>query len=544
MTRLTLTDLIDAAVVPALADKMDVGTLTDIPAYGILPARYLNTRKAFAGALAGTRAGKILCVGDSTTWGRLSGTTGNPSDGYPHWLEKLLGGVPGLAIPPANVPLTDPRWVAGTGWSIAPFGFANGAAYLASAGAVGALTFTPGVLCDTFDVYWLGGPSNGTVQASVGGATATAVVTTNATPGWYKTTVTAPGLAVGHTLTFQTVTTNPVYIAGVSAYDSTTPGLRIGNAGVSGTTSALWADATARSSLNGIRAVAPDLTIVMLGINDAGASVSVATWEANITAIVQAAQESGDVLLMSVVPSQSGVKAPIELTYQQALGELADSLDCGWVDIWTLFGGSYATANALGYMADSDHPTPLGYAVIARAVGEALSMTPPTRLPYYPLNPFSVVRPSWMPNGLSAAITNGTANTIWYYRVAEGGTISKVRLHIVTNSGNVCVAAYANNGSGLSAAPTGGLLASSGSVTPGGTGAQDISLGQSVTLQPGDWIAVGWDNTTATAYGLTGAGASSMLGGEVCSQAVFPAPAIPSSLTIQNNRMFAFVGVP
>lgn len=90
-----------------------------------------------------------------------------------------------------------------------------------------------------------------------------------------------------------------------------------------------------------------------------------------------------------------------------------------------------------------------------------------------------------------------TANRAQYTRVRTGGTISKIRIQCTVSSGNVCVGVYANTGSGLSAMP-GARVATSGSLASAGTGARDYSLGASVYVNPGDWLAFVTDNTSIT----------------------------------------------
>lgn len=154
---------------------------------------------------------------------------------------------------------------------------------------------------------------------------------------------------------------------------------------------------------------------------------------------------------------------------------------------------------------------------------------------------FGIVRPPHAQFS-TANITVGNANSCRFYRVVEGGTISKVRLSIGVSSGNICVAAYTNSGVGQAAAPTGGRLATSGSVASPGTGIQDVSLGASVVVAPGDWIAVGADNATVTFIGITGAGDSTISAGIAGVESVFPASATPTVIP-GNNRMICFVGV-
>jgi parallel beta-helix repeat protein len=147
-----------------------------------------------------------------------------------------------------------------------------------------------------------------------------------------------------------------------------------------------------------------------------------------------------------------------------------------------------------------------------------------------------------VPPGPTSAVTIGSANSTRFYRVTEGGTISKVRANIVTSSGNIAVAVYANSGAGLTSTP-GTRLATSGSVASPGTGVQDVSLGATVTVAIGDWLAIGADNATVTFLGMTGGGDGNLSAGQVGVQVTFP-PATSPTLTYQNNRLISLIGVP
>lgn len=97
----------------------------------------------------------------------------------------------------------------------------------------------------------------------------------------------------------------------------------------------------------------------------------------------------------------------------------------------------------------------------------------------------------------AAAVWPG-ANRGIYLRTMNGGTISKVAFEVGTASGNISVAAYANTGTGLTAAPTGAPLSTSGAVACPATGLAQVSLAATVTIGPGDWLFLSCDNTTAT----------------------------------------------
>jgi hypothetical protein len=97
-------------------------------------------------------------------------------------------------------------------------------------------------------------------------------------------------------------------------------------------------------------------------------------------------------------------------------------------------------------------------------------------------------------------VVPGITRTV-YARVTAGGTISKVRLNVVTSSGNISVAAYRNTGSGTLAQP-GTQLAASGAVVCPAVGVAEISLGATITLAVGDWLAFSADNATVALSSL------------------------------------------
>ena len=106
-------------------------------------------------------------------------------------------------------------------------------------------------------------------------------------------------------------------------------------------------------------------------------------------------------------------------------------------------------------------------------------------------------------NGLSPS---PTADVNYYFRASGAGAISKVGIEIGAQSGNLVVAAWANNGSqGRSASPA-TLLASSGSVACPPVGVTTISLGSTIGFADGDWLSLALDNTTATVRSVTVAG--------------------------------------
>jgi lysophospholipase L1-like esterase len=152
-------------------------------------------------------------------------------------------------------------------------------------------------------------------------------------------------------------------VIGIEAFHSTTRRVRFANVGISGSATSAWADNT--TSLTAIKAWAPDLTVIMLGINDAQQGIAPATYQANIQALISAAKASGDVVIMSMVPSDPTLASTVtnEKLYAATLPALASSNGAPFLDMYNRFG-----AFASPLMANTLHPNAAGYADMARFV--------------------------------------------------------------------------------------------------------------------------------------------------------------------------------
>jgi len=149
---------------------------------------------------------------------------------------------------------------------------------------------------------------------------------------------------------------------------------------------------------------------------------------------------------------------------------------------WTIMRGNicqgastittYATAGAGSFAYDNDNPIATGRDEVIRTVSN--------------------------PSVASSYTTSGATNRAYMFRVMESGTITKIGVEVGTASGNIDVGVYRNSATdiGLNARPL-TRVASSGS-TPVTAGYMEITLSSQVTVQPGDWLAVALDNTTAT----------------------------------------------
>jgi hypothetical protein len=144
--------------------------------------------------------------------------------------------------------------------------------------------------------------------------------------------------------------------------------------------------------------------------------------------------------------------------------------------------------------------------------------------------------------GAVAAQTWAGVNEARYSRALGRGTISKLRIHVAVQSGNISLAVYAPAGAGLSAFP-GARKATTGAVACPGTGVQDVAIGP-VLVEPGDFLAMSCDNTTASFLAVGGSGASALFGGQLYSEtSAHPLPATPNP-TANNQKQPMIVGVP
>lgn len=306
---------------------------------------------------------RILCVGDSTTSG-VGSTGGNVqnSTSFPQRLIQFMNTtitptVAGCVIPTTGSP-ADSRVPLPSGWSNQGFGAGANASYEGPDSA-GNGVFSPAVNCDgMYFIYEAGGA--GTVTATVTGGTPT-VVTFPGTNGTFRSPLISAGSAsAANTLTLTpAVSGNFVFFAGVEPVLSTKRQVLVSNAGVPGSTTTDWAVTNAPSGgADFIKAVAPDLTIISLGINDAAAAVSAATVSTNLQTLITAAKVSGDVILATPLPNQTAGTIAQEKLYLPVYYSLAQSNSCLLLDEFARLGSAY---NANFMNGDGTHGNDYGY---------------------------------------------------------------------------------------------------------------------------------------------------------------------------------------
>ena len=146
-------------------------------------------------------------------------------------------------------------------------------------------------------------------------------------------------------------------------------------------------------------------------------------------------------------------------------------------------------------------------------------------------DPLGIGYPSTgIPSMVSGATAWATANRVTYQRFIAGGDMNSLRTRITASSGNVAAAAFTNSGEGHAARPTGGRLVTTGSIPCPAAGFDvAIALGSTVTVDKGDWLAFGADNTTVALYRYAATlAAITPLVSASGYEDVFPPPATPA----------------
>jgi lysophospholipase L1-like esterase len=322
-----------------------------------------------ANAVAVPANAKILFIGDSTVAGygaTAGGDTGNAiSLSWPYQLAGLLTSRPtpntissavgnhgGLSVSTFDTRVAvDGQFTAG--W---PF-------YVVNSLSTG--TFTPTDTCTKIAFYYAAASGvssftvsvNGSVVGTVNPSGPTAVGIFQYTHGSAITSVVVTSLGSAGT-------EGAIYIQAFRCY-SATPRLEIINAGWGDSRVAHWIQAVnGWDALYFIDAIAPDLSIIDLTINDWNSATDLTTYSSNLQTLITRCKLTGNVILMTGNPSNTGAA---QSSYVAAVASLATSNSVPLIDIWTLW-GSWASANSNGWMFDALHPNAAGYAQIASTV--------------------------------------------------------------------------------------------------------------------------------------------------------------------------------
>jgi lysophospholipase L1-like esterase len=339
----------------------------------------LRWRTALANVRRGISNAKLAFVGDSTTAGTgSSGTTGKLRvNSYPAQISAMftaygitggLENVFGTANSTVSTYNDKVQLLNGSVVTAGNLSIGGGLHQLTA--STHTFAFTPAATCDTFDVYHVktGGTGTSTINLDGGGTLAT-VTGFISGGGVVKTTVS--GTLAAHTLNVVwSAGTN--YVLGVDAYNSAVKQVSCWNLGASGATAAQIAStSTGYASKNGLATLAPDMTVICIAINDWNVPTDITTWKATMQSIIDTALISGDVMLVTPVPSGNATTLAVQRTFVDATYTLAADNAIRVVDIWKRW-GSYTSGNAVGFYNDTLHPSGIGYADKAQTIFKAL----------------------------------------------------------------------------------------------------------------------------------------------------------------------------
>lgn len=361
-------------------------------ANAILMPKWRAALAKMQSAAAGTKNARILCIGDSTTFGVFSNGTSTGdlkplawptqlanrfnSVGINAHANSFFGSATGAAGGTAQSnDQNDSRVSMGTGWSRSVDFGVCGTTYTANNTTSGPFAFTPTVPVDTFTVYFYQQAGGSTLSWNINGGAATNV---NLSGTQAIGSFTASGTLGTNTINLNWVSNGAqvIRLMGIEAYDSSKNWVGIINAGWPVARSTDW-NSTGffyAAISNGIAGLKPDLSILDLGINDNGAGNSLNLYIGQMQNIINQCKLSGDVILQSPNPTLNNYLTfhyPYnqQTAMQQALLTLANTNNIPMIDIYGRWGGTngYAISNANGLMGDNLHPSAAGYADKASA---------------------------------------------------------------------------------------------------------------------------------------------------------------------------------
>lgn len=358
---------------------------------------------------AGSSRAKIGFLGTSIVVGNATGTGTNGQNGagplcYPSKVKDLLVAASKNAridslfadhkIAIAQIPLYDTRVEVGSTSAWGPTGTSTqntlGGDRLRNNTDTNAtaIRMTPTGSWDTVDTYDLalsGGPVSA-IQPSIGGVLVAGVPSgeanlggvvsqSNATTIYRKATLTTGVAAAVQAFNWKRIAagTATVYFNGFDFYNSASPDIAIYNWGQSGASSEfLAANALSYNPMQAITVVQPHATFVDAVTNDvlneAATDASIVTNLRTIYTASRAAAPNGTgqvVFCVSPPVNAAGATQERQDQIRSLVINLGIELNVPVIDSLNLLGGTWAIANASGYMGDSNHPNATGAALIA-----------------------------------------------------------------------------------------------------------------------------------------------------------------------------------
>lgn len=359
------------------------------------PGRLSRISSALAKHRAGAGTAEIAFVGDSTTAGVGSNPAASNTDirrrSFPAIVSKILTerfglkcsnmGFFGDGWENGNFGVADPRVTRGSGWTIFQTMVPGGWAHRDNTTLSPGINFVPSatVATDRLDVWALVYPGYADFVVSTGGTFNGSAATNAAVSGVKRFTFSRAASTTAWTLQKSSGTLSAeLIILGMEAWVSADNPVRIWNMGAAGSKVSDWATPNenwnAKNALKDV-AYAPDLTAICLTINDWANTTTESVYKAAIATMIEAGLVTGDVLLISGVPSNIGTASVARqnevLGWMLGMAVQYDLPAVVLADRWT----SQALNPDRGLYYDGLHPSNVGYCdiaeVIARVICEA-----------------------------------------------------------------------------------------------------------------------------------------------------------------------------
>lgn len=274
-------------------------------------------------------------------------------------------------------PSYDSRITFGSGWISATSDNPTGGGYVLEQGSAttSSLGFAPSGTFDTLTVWYekFSGSPQYTVNVDGGSSLGTLAANATAAIG----TATFPVSRSTHTINVVSNGTAAGRIFGIEAWDSTSTSIQIIGAGADGWRTDQWIQNHSNpwDPLAFVEFLAPDLTLICLGKNEQQQGISQATFQTNLTTLVQGLQSAGSPVVILSPPLSSsgafGMSEAAQLAYETNMSAVASATGATFYSLtqsranW----GSFSAANTAGFMStDGVHCTTAGYLDVAKAL--------------------------------------------------------------------------------------------------------------------------------------------------------------------------------
>jgi len=361
-----------------LALRLGIPSVTSLKGVGY-PGAYNVTPAWRASVKTNWATRDLFLLGDSTSRGFGAGedVTGWPNSAR-HSLSAVLadliaarsynvaddsffGG--GSAAPASNYPVTDDRFVFGSGWeaSASPAETVGGP-WIINTTTTDPIVVTPELSWDRAYVYYRRTTGEMTLQVDAGGLTT--VDTAPGSNGLVQIAGMTPTLG-SHTLTLAR-TSGTVQLAGIEFFDTSTDRKQVLNLSRSGwTASNATTSATQAAALPTLGKLfdqrSSSLLMLNFGINDENGGITTASFKTSMQILIDAAvAKSAPVLLVG----HNATSATPGAGYIQAHRELADTNGIPYFNLAALYSWAQIVANGWNFDGSS-HLNADGYAAMA-----------------------------------------------------------------------------------------------------------------------------------------------------------------------------------